>query len=348
MNNSNKENLKEVAIRQVEYLLFHGPPKIVPSTPKNDPILAMKKRNTLNRQIKDYEEFLQPTNQPNIVLKNILAKKVADTFHYYKEKYGKNFDDDSIISNENEKDPVKVEYDKIMNLDVKTKQIYANTSKKTLDLLSSLNFIKNKNNLIFGKIKADKNAVLPASADVFANLFDDEDATIENIEKLDKTISSDVGKPLLNKLKTKALKDETINFNASPEPKKKTLLEKIQDKKRREEEAALKEQKEQNEKMMVKMNHQDDSDNESPRKRDKNVEMSPREMIRKYVDKSVQKEIKKDEAKVVPITKNNANIDISSNDINKSSNFGNKEADKDKDLFKSLNDVYTLLNRKLS
>jgi hypothetical protein len=79
---------------------------------------------------------------------------------------------DSLISADIEKDPVKVEFEKIQNLDNKTRQIYNRTSKKTLDLLHSLNEIKNKNKNLFGKGQAKDNLALPAPIDLLENLFD--------------------------------------------------------------------------------------------------------------------------------------------------------------------------------
>jgi hypothetical protein len=116
---------------------------------------------------------------------------------------------DSLISADIEKDPVKVEFEKIQNLDNKTRQIYNRTSKKTLDLLHSLNSIKNNNKNLFGKGQAKDNLALPAPIDLLENLFDAE----SDAESKSKTsngkfylikinlIAPGQGKPLLNKLK---------------------------------------------------------------------------------------------------------------------------------------------------
>lgn len=100
---------------------------------------------------------------------------------------------ESLLSADIEKDPVKVEFEKIQNLDNKTRQIYNRTSKKTLDLLHSLNEIKNKNKNLFGKGKSNDNLALPAPIDLLENLFEGEESDNEPTNKK-------YGKPLFNKL----------------------------------------------------------------------------------------------------------------------------------------------------
>lgn len=188
-NSANKANLKEVAMRQIEYLLFYGPPKIISGSALKDPVIAQKQRKSLDKLKTEYDDFISPTNTPNIVIKNLLTKKVVETFQNYKDSYtnGK-YLNDSIQSVQNEKDPVSVEYRKMQKLDHKTRQLYNATSKKTLDLLASLNNIKTKNNLIFGK-GSSKDFELPAAPDIFGNLLE-EDENVGKEKPLDKTISS--------------------------------------------------------------------------------------------------------------------------------------------------------------
>jgi hypothetical protein len=100
---------------------------------------------------------------------------------------------ESLLSADIEKDPVKVEFEKIQNLDNKTRQIYNRTSKKTLDLLHSLNEIKNKNKNLFGKGQSKDNLALPAPTDLLENLFEWEESDEE-------TNNKKFGKPLFNKL----------------------------------------------------------------------------------------------------------------------------------------------------
>jgi len=77
-----------------------------------------------------------------------------------------------------DKDIVISEYNKINELDSKTKQIYTQTSKKTIDLLHSLHKIKYNNTLVSSK-NPDMHKLtvnLPDKVDIFQNLIDDEDA----------------------------------------------------------------------------------------------------------------------------------------------------------------------------
>ena len=76
---------------------------------------------------------------------------------------------ESVFSHHIEKDAVKEEFDKLANLDPEVRNIYELTSRKTVDLLSSLNDIKTKNRLIFGKKNGEGKSSLPAPVDLFDN-----------------------------------------------------------------------------------------------------------------------------------------------------------------------------------
>ena len=85
-----------------------------------------------------------------------------------------------------DKDIVIAEHQKISELDNKTKLIYNATSKKTIELLSSLHSIKYKNSLVSAKNPdLDKLIInLPEKIDIFENLIDDEEAKkLEREEK---------------------------------------------------------------------------------------------------------------------------------------------------------------------
>lgn len=219
INNISRKEVKELAMRQIEYLLFMRPTK-ANRTPQRDPILALKdeRRFTIIKQ--EYNEFVLASYADSLIFKNLLMKRVNDNVHLYREKLDQYYND-TVESVDNEKDPVKVEFEKFQNLDNKTKQIYDTTSKKTIDLLNSLQKIKSKNNMIFKKNLSTKQLELPAWSGIFNNLVEDEEEVIEKDEsKLDKTdlsgtqnifiIILDINKPLLKKLQTRhqTLKEE--------------------------------------------------------------------------------------------------------------------------------------------
>ena len=89
---------------------------------------------------------------------------------------------DSIDSADgHDKDIVLAEYKKINDLDKKTKQIFSNTSKKTVDLLDSLRLIKNKNIQVSSHnpdlTKLAMN--LPEKVNIFENLINDDGKKLE-------------------------------------------------------------------------------------------------------------------------------------------------------------------------
>jgi hypothetical protein len=77
---------KETAIKQIEFLLFEGPAKF-PSIPlKDEKEDAKNKKMTNEMKKKDYEEFIENSYPKNMLIKNVLNKKVAETLLEYKEK----------------------------------------------------------------------------------------------------------------------------------------------------------------------------------------------------------------------------------------------------------------------
>ncbi len=82
----NREVAKETAVKQIEYLLFEGPakfPRILLKEEKEDP---KNKKITNEMKKKDYEEFIEKSYPKNMIIKQVLNKKVAETLLEYKEK----------------------------------------------------------------------------------------------------------------------------------------------------------------------------------------------------------------------------------------------------------------------
>ena len=82
----NREVAKETAIKQIEYLLFEGPAKFPRILPKEEQDQTKNKKMTNEMKTKDYNEFIENSYPKNMLIKNVLNKKVAETLLEYKEK----------------------------------------------------------------------------------------------------------------------------------------------------------------------------------------------------------------------------------------------------------------------
>jgi hypothetical protein len=217
-----------------------------------------------------------------------------------------------------DKDPVKVEFEKIQNLDNKTRQIYNRTSKKTLDLLHSLNEIKNKNRNLFGKGQSKENLALPAPIDLLENLFDGEESD-------DETKNNHFGKPLFNRLRNKLEtnpqevdeeESQEESSNRSPEKEKSQL-------------SNLKHPEGFNTDSNKAKNTQFDSQTV------KNNSPAITNMIKNFNERENH-----------PIQSNGLNksgnmIEIGSNDLSRS-NFNLQPKDANKDFLNSINDAFSI------
>jgi hypothetical protein len=81
----NKDVAKETAMKQIEFLLFHGPPKLEPTSAiKNEKEEANKRLSIESKKI-EYFHFMS-NDYNNLIIKNVLAKKVSETFKECVEK----------------------------------------------------------------------------------------------------------------------------------------------------------------------------------------------------------------------------------------------------------------------
>lgn len=89
---------------------------------------------------------------------------------------------DSIKSVVNKKDPVRDEYNRYLNLDKKTKNLFDETSKVTVDMLASLNQIKSNRDAFFGNSITEN--LINLKEDVLEKVVRDEDI-MEKVDELD-------------------------------------------------------------------------------------------------------------------------------------------------------------------
>ena len=67
--------MKEISLKQIEFLLFMGPPKLGLETPKNmNPIIAKKRVSRAADLKKEYEDFIQTDD--NLMYKKIFVQKI--------------------------------------------------------------------------------------------------------------------------------------------------------------------------------------------------------------------------------------------------------------------------------
>ena len=83
---SNDKERKDAEFKQIEYLLFKGPPKNKPLSPKNNPNSLIDFKNKLEQNKIDYQIFIDPIIFDKMFIKNILAKKAKRKFLFYEEK----------------------------------------------------------------------------------------------------------------------------------------------------------------------------------------------------------------------------------------------------------------------
>lgn len=81
----NKEIAKETAMKQIEFLLFQGPPKLEPTSAIKNVKEEANKRLSIESKKIEYFHFMS-NEYNNLIIKNVLAKKVSETFKEYVEK----------------------------------------------------------------------------------------------------------------------------------------------------------------------------------------------------------------------------------------------------------------------
>ncbi len=98
--------------------------------------------------------------------------------------------------------PVEVEYNKFVELDQKTRGIYNKTSKKTIDLLLSLNNIKKSNDVLFNKNTPNEKSQLPA------DILDILDEELKDVNAIGDYLQSDMDRMGNKRVNEKTMENE--------------------------------------------------------------------------------------------------------------------------------------------